>query len=1274
MLVAAQMLAGRSTITVLVPEGYEDYSCEGGASEQLQIKSRQPEQGAFPASDVARHVVKICAALKERHDARLPGRPVLILERDIKGEEPWTPGTSVGDLASGNALRSAVAARARDAGAPLELCESTEIRVVSRGDARAEASRILCEHYSLAPQAAEVVLRALRHEIVRCTDLNVSKDLSKRAHLDRTRLAALADEARDLISTARLERAITSGACEPLDLSTQLVDDRFYEGVSAQPGHVAAGLAAPRPALQEAVVAACETGRPVLITGPSGAGKSVLMWLAAREMPGTLWFRVRRLNVDDVAPIVALARAHRPTTSAPVGFVVDGVGLGDAHAWNELQREITGLTGVRLLGTVRVEDIVHVRSLADCVTVEVTLDDDVAERIHDQLLQRGLHPSMHWRTALAQSSGLTLEYTHLLTRGRRLEDVINDQVRARRVDGRFVELRVLALVATAHRWGVELDLRHAQKHLDISDGELAAALERLLDEHLLTQDGLLLGGLHQLRSAALSAAAHSNPPPRITDTVRSVCSLVDDNQVGYLISAALTDYPQHQQLLLDIALDELQRRSNLAAWASLLHGLRVVDFRRVASSWPQHFAEAGVPPTLWPVAAQLALSGTAIDNSLLRPDVIQSSAKIRGDLTAAASLRDQLLDGCEPEFIRGLFLEAGSPDLVLRGLAVCDGTAGNLAPVLRDVPDASRLAQAMRSASLGELGEVLHAAHRVAPEIASALLEAAGGEDDIVKRLHLEEPGLTSLRVEARDGDTVLVGEVVTLGDERSPDQHLNDLVQRAMLCLPHCDTTDFRSTHADGVALRFGTYGTVEKHVRRARLVSPSEVSWNRVRLNIAATIDGFPDPVRRLIEADALLGDVDGYLDLVADCWLDQKRARATLQAIQLKRDLLLSRAGQLRAPIEVAPQRLIALDSTPMASGNDPVALLVKNIAENVSMRLFRAEPDYVPLASFIGDQIGGALRRVRDEPWRLAGLEPPPALAALSSKLEDLRTVLAELGAGAITTRALAAAAGSGRGRLTRAAHIAHATRSRTLTDWLESITRDARTELGHEVIVLHREPSEPSSARLPEDIVMGVHVADLDDWLAIADRLPPLFTEHPAFRWSDGAKTIVPLLDGRPVPRLALRVVQSTFPGSESFHSWAEEFADPLPTPVADAFVDAQSAVVDISTVGALRFRRGAHPDDASRLTDARHRYDRSLRVIELASDIRPALAADLTQHLASIRELADADAHGETAPDATYMSRVLAGIRGTSTPESQIQTAATLVVLAEELKTSFAML
>src|SRR5262249_41023250 len=147
---------------------------------------------------------------------------------------------------------------------------------------------------------------------------------------------------------------------------------------------------------------------------------------------------------DDVEPLIRLAIAGGAGRHGPVGLIVDSVGTGSLIAWDELQRRAAAVAGALLLGSVREEDTLPLQTFGQCVVVRPRLDEDLAARIHKGLLDSGATTQPHWREAYDNSDGLTLEFTHLLSRGRRLRDVIGDQVRDRVRDHRTVELAVIA--------------------------------------------------------------------------------------------------------------------------------------------------------------------------------------------------------------------------------------------------------------------------------------------------------------------------------------------------------------------------------------------------------------------------------------------------------------------------------------------------------------------------------------------------------------------------------------------------------------------------------------------------------------------------------------------------------------------------------------------------------------------------------------------------------------------------------------------------------------
>ncbi len=179
-------------------------------------------------------------------------------------------------------------------------------------------------------------------------------------------------------------------------------------------------------------------------------------WLVFRSVPSArrdvVWYRVRRLSREDVPHLVRLARMYDAKPDAPVGFLVDAAGTEQINGWKQLRAEAAAIPGVLLAATARVEDLLDLGDLLGCATVTVRLDEAAAEAIFEGLKRREATTAAHWREPFNQSEGLTLEFTHLLTRGERLSKVIGEQIRQRVADERHDELEVLRLVSVADRW------------------------------------------------------------------------------------------------------------------------------------------------------------------------------------------------------------------------------------------------------------------------------------------------------------------------------------------------------------------------------------------------------------------------------------------------------------------------------------------------------------------------------------------------------------------------------------------------------------------------------------------------------------------------------------------------------------------------------------------------------------------------------------------------------------------------------------------------------
>jgi hypothetical protein len=452
----------------VVPEGWDDLVLEfdGGGAQYWQVKSRQPHLGPFTDADLASFILEGWT----RHGPRLsvPGSGfTLVVETGTAslgaGEHQLTNSSRTASLVEAITSRT-VKQRA------VEIVERTSLLVwPTPGDAAiSQLSRILDLH----PSACVPQVLGLRTAIGESADRNAPVVEADRHGLSVTDVESIIERITALIDRDALMEAVSTGVCEAVDLMSAIGDETFYQGVDVTPGHVAAGLTVSRPEVLDAIDDALRTRRVALVAGPSGSGKSAALWMTAYENRRCRWYRVKHLESrNDVDLLVRHARALMPTDRAPVGFVVDNVGLPSAKAelWDALVAEMTMIPGAVLLGAIREEDLFLIRTAPRLSIVRLQLDAGLAETIFDKLRSGAQTSWANWREPFEHSDRLLLEYLHILTRRDRLRDVVGEQVRTRRREGRDIEIAILTFASTAATWGADVELSALGRVLGASD-------------------------------------------------------------------------------------------------------------------------------------------------------------------------------------------------------------------------------------------------------------------------------------------------------------------------------------------------------------------------------------------------------------------------------------------------------------------------------------------------------------------------------------------------------------------------------------------------------------------------------------------------------------------------------------------------------------------------------------------------------------------------------------------------------------------------------------
>jgi len=1243
--VAVQVLSGDIDATRVIAEGLDDLTCESSAPQQVQVKSRQERVGAFRTTEVARFVADAWQRHADRGAVGAEESIVVVVERPVDGYAPQEWARPVIDDPEWQGLIVATRQQAETLGLAADLVDwllpRTSVVVLPQRHIFEDMAQRINARTDLPLGATMPVIQALRAAIAEHADRNAEVGWDDRVGLSRTDIERIVTSGAALVDREALELAIATGACEVIDFETPMADADFYSGIGTQPGHIAAGLVTPRPAMTDQVLAGLGSGRAVLITGPSGIGKSAVLWMAAYVARHVVWYRVHRLGDDDVEPLIRLAVASGAGRHGPVGFVVDGVGTGSLTAWDELHRRAAAVPGVLLLGSVREEDTLSLRTFGQAVVVRPRLDEELAARIHKELLAHGATNQQHWRETYNQSDGLTLEYTHMLSRGRRLRDVIGDQVRDRIREKRTAELAIIAPVSVAHQWGASISASRLAKIVTSSPGEFKESLNRLADEHLVAIEDGVVRGLHPLRSAALCDAVHEVPPPTLAETVRDVLAGIQTEQILSFVARAIAD----DASLAPVIIDSLRARidaspGNPAVLAAALGGVRLADFTLTARRWAAILEQHDVPVPQRALGLDLAM----IDSELvdgLDPRLLAAIEEIRHDRASSTyPLRDQLVAEVSADLLNDVVHRATSASKVASLLAPLADTGMTIASVPPDAP----LRATLRDAALGDVGELIATAAKVCLPTGLVLLDAAGGPDTILERLVHDNPWLLDIAIVDESDGRVLRGRVLHVADRHNPNSetYIKNLAAVGLQCLPDIDRADLSTVLAGGVPLRINDREFAVSGLLREYAVTDSEVAWNRQRSRFARSLVSATSSTERLAAGLTVLERSADFLADLAEAWVTNRGVGQRLDTLnQLRTDLL--RQIDSLAP-EGARQPLDGpLEQSGGMLNNDPVHGVVQGVVQNLPPRL-EDSSGYASLAAFAGDTITSQLNDARGEPWALLGLDgPPPVLDRLAALLYDLATVLIEQALGDTSGSQIAAITRSlPRGKaLTRAAEQARARAQRRYEETLGALVSAAAAK-GLQIEARSRPHPDPKVVTWPPmATALLAHMSDspLDEIIAT---VAVLLTR---FNLPDSSVVLIPMQRGVPLLRYTVRLFAggNAYPLPDEADAWSDMIPPAPMMPCSDAVADAVEALRELSSLAWLDMQRATGPVVEEAVDSAITRYrDAAARLDALPRDEVTTLLVDSLEELAG-RVQGEADENATDGVLAADMAAVLVG-------------------------------
>ena len=1163
-LFAVSAWSGEQAWSAVIPEGVDDITLHGNDCEiRAQLKARHDPQATFSLKEVATHLAKSVSNLPDNWPQESRIYLALVLERPVAGltQTGWRASLRH----SGQPLDALIEALGQTMNTSPETVEALLERtyLVVEQNPLDRAIPQLETHAGLIPAAARLVLQQLREVAGAAADQNFSASAKKPSSLGATLVQERIDAVRGIIDPAGF-LALTDGLCEVANFDEPLASADFYSGVNVMPGHVGAGLVFERPEYTAEILEGLESQRIALVAGPSGAGKSALAWLAAYHTRHAVrWYRVRRVGHGDVGRLTQLAKALEAKLERPVGFMVDDVGRDETAGWDALVRESEAFSGLLLLGSVREEDVFTLSTAVKVPVIRPLLSEDLAERIWKALSSSGTTKFSHWREPFESSKGLLLEYTHLLTEGRRLAETIQEQVRRRLAEGRDDELVVLRAVAFAAAHGGAVDQVRLHNRLGWESPRFARALRRLVNEHAIRQrsDGAL-AGLHEIRSTYLDDALRGVLEDPVTTSLCEAAHGLCESDFAHFIVRVLRRWPEQESALVK-ALSQRVGEVGLSRCAPIFHGLGLATADRIAVRWLEISRKAGVEDRL----AGFVLSLMMVDADL---SVISQYAKLEQAKDEFASvviedLRDSLIEKLpEQAFGRALELdvyhELIATLLPLKGCRIKSVTTiaiglFNEVRALSDVP-------------LTSLLDTIRTAHEIGVQVAQSIVDAAGGADILLERLYNETPWVTRPLLGEVDGKMSVSGDVRVISDEAQPDAH-GDVVRLCELMLaaaPNAGLAISNAVSPNGRPAGIGDFEVATKRILREYLPTSVRVAWNRAQLRAVQRLVGASQETGRTIALARAIEELETRLQEAGDMYCRMETPTSKWR-LSLKIRALLTDMVPPPPVSEVVPSAFDQGTYDPSDSLHrfvTDVQRLIEELTDGVSEKP-------ALMAARTADLARLADKLTNPENWRLIGSAPLGALNRMRDMLWDIRAVLGDA-ANDPARRRTAALRFSRRSRrhpvLSRAAQDA---RLRAEIDIAErkKLIESTCADAGLQVQVYSKERSNDRGYIWPDvDYAALLVTNSIIEWLSGIEHFQAMIqsiTNGDRFSYA-------PVINGR-IPPMAVLIIQNAFPHTTFEKEWSEYLPYGF-VEVDETFAQFTAAVDGLTVLSAIFGERG----------------------------------------------------------------------------------------------------
>lgn len=958
-LYCVRMLVGDAEFGAIVPEGSDDFELRQTDKEIILVDTKSTRAKAR-----ARTVSEDKKALRGLWDRPLkPGAVVneywLVTERSRTG--------SVSSKASATPLFQ-----------NQSIPSASRSFLVLEADPLQEAIQVLVERRNLLPLAAELVTLALAREIGVLANNNGPLALEDRHQLTTSDVERISARVLEAVDVERLEQVLRSGFLSPVDLATPLEDSGFYLGVDVEPGHFASGLALDRPEAVAQVLQGFERSRAVVVTGPSGSGKSGLMWNAViASQLDRRWFRIAGTGVPDEEAMTAFFAAYSGT---PIGLVVDDIGRGRLDVWETTRLRTSSNPDIVVLGSLRTEDAPLLQARHSISEISGAADASLAKLLWTKLRDQNLTAWEGWEEPWARSKGLLLEYGHILTQGDRLDAVVLDQVRRRLTEQRDTELAVLSASAPAAKHGGAVLIRALQAHLDLSAADMARALERLVEEHLIRvdQSGTRLTGLHALRASAICDAlaeiglsAHEE---QAISALSSVTPETLESSIGGLVASGVID----ENTVVETLLNREGFGHSLSEMASAIRGIRRGALARIARDWTATLGQKDIPPKLATLAAMFGAAPSA-DAGVFQLERLSEAGRELFSNVATRPTQPQLVSAIinvltsDSDGIANEIVDA------LEALSIAELESGQLEQLMAARPN-------LADFTITDVVRVLDAAEAINPSISEAWSTKSSSNRQLVDRLTEETAFALPATFKIQDDLLVVQADIfeAALKADENPNDRLFNHAKAILRLVPSASVAHVRLVNAEGAK---SLHMDAEKRIPRENAPPDAHSSANRHVMDAVAREVGGESWSAYLSRGEALMVRGQAAFRRLLDSMLVGRVNEDALNEL----NTVVADCDSLIPPFETSDGDVV--DARQGGQYLTPFQDVIFKLNAPLAAAITKFPEDAPRVAAQVRDLIDN-VGKAEKEPWNLVRDSIPSTLGDMRGLLNDIEIIALE----------------------------------------------------------------------------------------------------------------------------------------------------------------------------------------------------------------------------------------------------------------------------------------